>query len=138
MAITLKQFIEKSSVPEPLVKAVIRQFGGWTVFRESARDIAKYGATGGYAGFSYYRDTTAFGKRNLKAILGHAGDIAESMGTNTYQLIADFNGIDINAGEVALAIHNHTSRNAADRTTVLNALAWFSLEEVAASLSDLV
>jgi hypothetical protein len=138
MAVTFKQFVDESSVPESLIKAVVRQFGGWTEFRESAKDIARHGAASGFGGFIYYRDTVSFGKRNLRAILGHAGGIAESTGTNVYQLIADFNCIDINANEVALAIHNRSRHNECDQTTVLNALAWFSLEEVAASLSDML
>ena len=45
---TLKEFTEKSHINESLVRAVVRQSGGWEDFKEKALDVANHGA---YAGF---------------------------------------------------------------------------------------
>ena len=42
---TLKNFIEYSSINAELIRAVIRQSGGWETFQEIAPDIANYGIT---------------------------------------------------------------------------------------------
>ena len=135
---TIKEFSEKSHIPASLIRAVIRQFGGWQSFRESAQDITNHGADGGFGGFIYYADTVKFARNNRSHILSMARDMASDIGDgDEYQLIAGFNCLrcdNLTPGAVARAIHTGKGD---DATSVLNALAWFALEEVARSYCDL-
>lgn len=133
---TIKALIEQTNIPATLVRSTIRQAGGWDSFRESAADIANHGAAGGFHGFIYYTDTVPFAKRNLCDILVYAEDMAADIGeSGALELIAGFNCLrDLAALDVSQAIYKHGDDN---KTPVLNALAWFALEEVARAYSDL-
>lgn len=132
---TIKQFAEKSNISESLIRAVIRQSGGWEYFKERALDIARYGAGGGHSGFIWYSETVAFFDRNKKEILELAIDQAEDFGMDILTMIAGFNCLKgYTTNDIAAAIYG---RSNPESQTVKNALAWFALEEVARSFADL-
>jgi hypothetical protein len=132
----LKDFIKKSSLDAPLIRAVILQFGSWEYFQETAKDITQHGADSGFNGFIYYTDTVKFTRRHKVKILELASEMDSQIeGVGTIQFITGFNCLKgITADEVAKAIY--TGRGD-DVTQVYNALAWFALEEVTRSLVDL-
>ncbi len=134
---TVKAFVAQSHIPAALIRAVVRQIGGWAEFKERAQDVANHGADGGFSGFTYYTETVAFAKRQRTNILAMAGDQASDFGSNSvYSLIAGFNCLgEYSATDVAEAIHNPRSTNGQQ---VLNALAWYALEETARSYTDLL
>lgn len=131
---TLKAFAAESHISENLIRAVVRQAGGWESFKEDASFVSIHGAAGGFHGFIYYTDTVAFTKRNKAVILDAAKNLASDIGESLYKMIGGFNYLKISEGEAAEAIHNPRSE---DRQSVFNALAWFAIEEVARSYSDL-
>lgn len=136
MAATVKAFAAESNIPAALIRAVVRQVGGWASFREMAADVANHGADAGFSGFSYYRDTVAFTKRQKATILEMAKEQASDFGSDSvYEMIASFGCLrrDFDATGVAEAIHNPRSE---DRTAVFNALAWYALEETARAYTD--
>lgn len=124
---TVTQICSNSNIPAALIRATIRQCGGWQDFREMAQDVTNHGAAGGFHGFTYYADTVPFAKRNKSVILEIARQMADDLGEPLYKMIGGFNCLKISEGEAAEAIHNSRSDNA---TNVLNALAWYALEEV--------
>lgn len=130
---TFKAFTDKSHIDASLIRAVVRQIGGWEEFRERASDVANYGADGGFCGFVYYSDTVPFFKRNKTAILDLAKNMASDFGQDVYEMIAGFNCLKTDSGTVAEAVHNPRTN---DPEQVRNALAWFALEEVARSYCD--
>jgi hypothetical protein len=134
---TLKGFIEASSVDASLIRAVVRQVGGWDSFREMASDVANHGAGSGFSGFTYYSDTVSFAKRNKSAILDYAKSMAQDIGEpGAYSLIAGFTclkDLSLGADGIAEAIN---MRGHEDETQVFNALAWFALEEVSRAYVD--
>lgn len=133
---TLKQFIEVAGHIEPsLIRAVVKQIGGWGSFTESAKDVTNHGAAVGFSGFIYYTDTVAFTKRNKKAIIEFAGQQAREFGNDgVISFIASFNCMNgTSQEEVADGLYNPKSD---DQTQVFNALAWYMLEEVARSYTD--
>lgn len=131
---TLKSFTENTNIPAPLVRAVVRQFGDWESFTESASDIMNYGASGGFSGFIYYTDTVKFAKAHKAEILAYASDMASDLGEDSaVSLIAGFNCLKMRPDEVAEALYNPRSD---EQTNVYNALAWFALEEVARAYAD--
>lgn len=133
---TQKRFIENTNIPEALVKAVVRQSGGWQSFRESAPDITSHGADGGFSGFIYYSDTVPFTKRNRAAIQTYGTEMARDIGAGSfYSLVSGFRCIDLTPEQVAEAFHDPKAEN---RDEVFNALAWFALEEVARAYCDMI
>jgi hypothetical protein len=134
---TLKEFAKNSNIDEKLVRAVVKQLGGWESFKTSAPDITNHGIDGGFGRFIYYTDTVKFAQENKKEILRLAEEMARDMGeVNAYQLIAGFNCLkDDKNIYVAAAIWEPENENA---ELVLNALAWFAGEEVAREYMNLV
>lgn len=129
---TLKKFVAESHIPEKLVRAVVRQIGGWESFTSHAEDVDDHGAAGGFTGFIYYSDTVPFARKNRKEIIDVAKELADDIGQGVFKMIAMFrclNG-DYTEGEIAEAIYNGKSEN---DVQILNALAWFALEEVCRS-----
>lgn len=132
--LTLSKLIEQTNIPAKLVRATVRQSGGWESFTEHAADITNHGADGGFNGFFYYAETVPFAKRNKRPLLEYAAEMARDLGEpSSMTLIASFHCVDLTPEEVAEAIYNPRSDN---KTEVFNALAWFALEEVARAYCD--
>lgn len=132
---TLKAFVNDSHLSASLIRAVVRQVGGWDSFKESAEDIASHGADAGFSGFIYHTDTLKFTKRHKQELLCMANVQAQEIGESSgFTLIAGFNCLrSYSADEVFDALVNPRSDS---RTDVFNALAWYALEEVAQSYVD--
>lgn len=129
----LNQFIRKSHISENLIRAVVRQSGGWYNFAEMAEDITNHGVDGGFNGWIYHSDTVAFAKRNKHNIFLLAKDMASDLGEELFTMIGGFKCLKMTPEAVAEAIYNPRSD---DRVQVFNALAWFAAEEVARSYVD--
>lgn len=134
--ITLSAFIDHSHIDATLIRSVVRQFGTWEYFKQSAQDIAQHGAAGGWSGFTYFNDTVPFTGRNKKAIMAHAETTAQDIGeSGALEFISGFQCLKgYTQAEVAEGLYNPLSDA---KTDVFNALAWFALEEVARSLADM-
>lgn len=133
-SITIKSFIENSSIPSALIRAVVNQSGGWEAFRESAPFIVKDGAGGGYSGFDNYTETVKFARKNKMDILSYARAQAEKKNMLAFQLIADLEQIkqlEISIDRLAEVINCHFRDDDETYTLVFNGLAWFTLEECA-------
>lgn len=127
MKITSTKIIENSNIPPRLVRSTVRQLGGCG----SLKDIANYGAGGGYHGFIYYYDTVAFFNRNRHLIIDLAKHVADENGEDVFTMITGFvclKDMGLSATDVAEAIY----RDRGDCADIIkNALTWFALEEVA-------
>lgn len=130
----LNQFIATSHLDADLIRAVVRQSGGWSSFTEMAKDIADHGIGGGFHGWIYYADTVAFAKRNKAQIMAMARELANDIGEDVFAMIGGFNCLKMDSAAVAEAIYNPRSD---DSVQVFNALAWFAAEEVARSYCDI-
>jgi F0F1-type ATP synthase gamma subunit len=132
---TIKQFCEQSTINPTLIRAVIRQLGGFNSFKESAPDIAKHGISGGFSGFIYYTETVAFTKRTKNLILELLQEYADSVGESLLDSLASFNCLRGETMEsIADGLYNPRSEN---KTQIHNVLAWYAAEEVARSFVDL-
>lgn len=158
MKITLKKLIASSSVPASLIRAVVRQMGGWETFTNYAPDITRHGINGGFVGFTYYSDTVPFFKRNRAVICQLVNNQASDLGENPAEMVAGFGCI---AGHASREDYDYNGRMTekrraelaewmpdvsrclyggrinGDDNTVPNALAWFAAEEVARAYCDL-
>ena len=123
----------ESTTIDRLVKATAKQVGGKDALREMARDVCVHGAAGGFHGFAYYHETALFFLKNKALIVKMAQEMADSLGEPLIGMIKNFNCLDATEEEIGQTLYG-TRRNC-DRF-VANALAWFTLEEVARHLTD--
>jgi hypothetical protein len=136
--ITLSALIESTNIPAPLVRAVVRQLGGWQSFTESAPDIARHGINGGFPGFIYHHDTEPFAKRNREHIAQMTRDQADDFGSTITEMIQNFGCFRNNKpSEEAVSRALYQGRNMDNQPNVLNSLAWYAGEEVARAFVDM-
>ena len=131
---SLANLIDSTNIPESLVRAVVRQMGGWESFKEKAPDITRHGIGGGYHGFIYYSETTPFAKRNRKAILEMASEQAKQFGSGLVEMIMGF-GCFKHSKPTESEIVEALAGRGTD-TQVPNALAWYAGEEVSRAYCD--
>ena len=134
--LTLKSFLNHTHINQKLVRSTIKQFGGLEYFKLSVSDICNYGASGGFLGFTYYSDTVKFTKRNKKAIFDFCREYSLELGQSgsVAGFLKGFNCLkDETMAEIEDGLYNPKSDN---QTTIFNALAWFTLEEIARSFED--
>ena len=105
--------------------------------RSTLEDITNNGADGGFGGFIYYSETNKFARENMHLILDQVKELADNLGETPLEMISSFRSLKddkLDPLEIASIIYERTSpESQADgtETVVLNALAWFALEEVA-------
>lgn len=135
---SLSALIEATNIPAALVRAVVRQMGGWESFAHSAPDICRSGIDGGFHGFIYNADTEPFARRNRKDIAAMASAQAEDFGVGVIEMIRGFgcfrHGTLPTDEEIGSALY--AGRDAENGLPVLNALAWYAGEEVARAYCD--
>ena len=137
----MSDFLKAANISPKLAGAVIRQFGGWENFREKAQDVANHGIDGGYCGFTYYTETTAFAKKHKKLIIENIQQIADEIGENFSKVIAGFNCLKntgITENDVMSALMSPRSCDDFVLQQVYNALAWHAGETVAREYADFV
>ena len=99
-------------------------------------DIRNHGADGGFSGFIYYSETCKFARENMAEIYRHAKNQAAELGIDPLEMIAGFNclhGVSaITVGKVMCDGYGSIDGATRDaETSILNALAWYALEEAA-------
>lgn len=105
--------------------------------KQTLKDVINGGAAGGFSGFIYHYETVKFAKDNIKAIYGYAKEQAQELGEDVYKMIQGFYCLkDMSPliSEIADTIHGHPDKATVTDgmdTQILNALAWYALEEVA-------
>jgi hypothetical protein len=140
---TLASFCEASHLNPLLIRAVVRQFGGWESFVSSAPDVSAHGIDGGFTGFIYTRDTVSFALRNIVLIRTMASEQAAEQAISSVELIQGFGCFrhdSQSADTVGSALWGTLSLDDAleNHSTILNALAWYAGEEVCRSYTDLL
>lgn len=138
---TLKLVCSKlDHVPAPLVRATIKQLGGWSPdTAKSCYDIANFGISGGFSGFIYYTDTVDFFRRNRKNILKLAESERKAYGENgVLALFASFTCMkELDVSETDIAIALFTGKGELS-DQVLNCLAWYAAETVAREIYEVL
>ena len=131
---TIKSFCEFSSINSNLIRAVIRQSGGWLAFQEMAQDIYNHGIAGGFPGWIYYNETCAFYAKNQSLIIDLIEQWANEINLSPIDFVAGFRCLDAEDGQnVGKTLYGNKQQH---DTIIANALAWFAAEEVARSFID--
>ena len=118
-----------------LARAVVKQFGDEEAFMEKSADVTNHGISGGFSGWIYYTETTAFARKNRAKIAELAEELACDLGEGTLEMIQGFNCLgkdDYSIDEIGRALYGR-----GDDTQILNALAWFAAEEVCREWEDI-
>ena len=139
--IKMSDFLKTANTDPKLTAAVIRQFGGWGAFQELANDVTNHGIDGGYCGFIYYAETTAFVKKHKKLIIENVKQLADEVGESFTKVIADFNCLKnsgITDNDVMMALMSPRSCEDYTVVQVYNALAWYAGETVAHEYADYI
>lgn len=134
---TLTQFIASSNIHGALIRAVVKQLGGWQEFKERASDVTNHGASGGFSGFIYYTDTLAFYAKNRTYIVDLCQSMSDELGEDMLSMIRSFNCLGKDSTSIDEVGRTLFGTKRTHDTQVANALAWFALEEVARSYVDL-
>ena len=126
---TLRAFIASTEIDSRVIRAIVRNLGGWQAFKETAQDVCNHGADSGFSGFIYYTETEEFAKKYRPEIVAFCKLQAREYGMNTAEMVQGFNCLkgDFSHDEVIDTLHGPKSKG---ETVIYNALAWFMLEEV--------
>ena len=105
--------------------------------KEVLSNVYNNGADWGVPKFTYYTDTCEFSKNYMNEIYEHLKFVAHELGECPFEMVTKFNCLKDSkplVHEVADVIHGKPDKatiNDGMETVILNALAWFTLEEVA-------
>jgi hypothetical protein len=102
-------------------------------------DISKHGIQGGYSGFIYYHDTVEFWNKNRLEIRKVLLQDADEFGTDVCTMIKGFNclkTLDLDTDEIMECIY--TDADTENRTSILNALSWYSAEKIAYAYENML
>lgn len=125
---TIGNFIDYSSIDADLIRAVIRQSGGWLSFQEIAPDITKHGIAGGFSGWIYYTETCQFYAKNQGVIVALVEQWATDSNLSSIDFVAGFHCFDADKSIIGQTLYGNKRHH---DTIVANALAWFAAESVA-------
>lgn len=118
-----------------LARAVINQIGD----RDSLADVARHGAAGGFCGFTYYKDTSGFYRKNREEIKKLLGETSENYGEGLFSMVCGFQCLrdwKVTEEEVATVLFGCFGEiDEGSEQQIENALAWFALEEIARELN---
>jgi hypothetical protein len=125
---------EMSGIEIKLIRAVVRALGD----RSYLEDVYNHGAEGGFPGFTMSIDCEKFWRAHRIEITSLVKRLADDLGENPAQLVAGFACLKIkpedfeDMRDVYLALGNGTP----DSSRIIDALAWFALEEVARAMCE--
>ena len=117
-----------------MIRAVIRQSGGWEAFKEMAPDITNYGIAGGFSGWIYYTETCQFYGKNQSLIVELIERQSYEFGYKSAQdMVNAFRSLDATLSEIGYTLYGNKRQH---DTQVANALAWFAIEVVAGAYDE--
>lgn len=126
--------IDEAKAVSPLAAAVLEQLGGDEEDVQTAIDAAMNGADGGFHGFTYTRDCVDFVVKHREIITQAVEGMASDLGEDPIAFVRGFNCLDDDTPTRDIARALYGGGEADDQ--VMNALAWFALEEVGQGLDN--
>jgi len=129
------------NINSKLIRAVVKQFGGWESFISSAGDdVVNHGIDGGFGGFIYYSETHDFAIRNRSTIVELLEEQADSLGEDVVSMVAAF-GVFRHSpmdADDKRDLYKYLGGGRPSQGAITNAMAWFAAEEVCRAYSDFV
>ena len=131
---TKKEVLSERSDYKKLINAVISNLGGV----DSVTDVIHGGASAGFPGFTYYRDTHKFAMRHRKDIVRMLEEQADELGEEVVAMVSNF-GVFRSApmdNEDRKELYRYIGGGRCEQSTITNLMAWFALEEVCRMFED--
>lgn len=130
---TLTQVLQENPQHKKLIRAVIRRIG-----LDSVQDVNNHGIDGGFNGFIYTKDTSAFFGAFRKEILNLAEESAESLGIGVLEMIQGFRcvGEDFALSEIGKVLYDRLMVDQEPAPLIRNAMSWFAAESVCHFFED--
>jgi hypothetical protein len=132
---TYKSFLENHEDNKSLISAVKKQLDCNSVneFFEELDNVSKSpcGANGGFTGFIYYTETTAFWRANKKNIKNLMEQEADELGeSSVISMVKNFNSVkdDFSEDEIGRALYGKFDE---DLYQLYDTFAKYALEEIA-------
>jgi len=115
-----------------LQRSVIRALGS----RDDLEDVVSHGASAGFPGFTYHKETVSFFKRHKGEIIKSLEEAADDFGEPVLGVVAGFRCMEgYSELEIAKVLYGHDD-GSSEYTQIANCLAWYALETVARELTD--
>lgn len=135
---TLREAAKKNGINESMLRSICLRIGSWPEYRDRiAREISEHGADTGWSGFTYYRDTNAFAISFRREIMGMLANDADDLEQSVPEMVASFGCLAGSVSRDDVAVVLGSGRCSEDtKVAVLNALAWYALEEVSRRLVE--
>jgi len=138
---TLSAFVKNCGhINENLIRATVKQFGGWEQFKESAENVTNHGISGGYGGFTWYSDTVPFAENraNRKLIIKMLEQQAQDFGQEVVEMVGGFGVFRHNKMDETdrRDLYRYLSETKCKETTIPNLMAWYAGEEVCRAYVD--
>jgi hypothetical protein len=129
-----QQAAQDSGIDIKLIRAVVRQLGD----RSYLEDIVNHGADAGFPGFTMSIDCEKFWRAHRIEITSLVKRLADDLGENPAQLVAGFACLKIKPEdfEDMSDIYSALGNGTPDSSRIIDALAWFALEEVARAMVE--
>ena len=125
------QVIRENSKHRLLINAVLDRIG-YKEYKGIVQDVNNSGAYARYSGFIYYSETHAFTIRYRKYIIMLLEEVAEQMGQNIEEMVADFGVFHKSKMDLQdrRDLYKLLGGGKPSQGTITNVMAWFALEEV--------
>lgn len=98
------------------------------------KDVSEHGATGGFSGFTYYKDTFDFASKNMRLVLYELVEDSKEFGYDSAaHMVSEFSclkGDGFTQDQINSVIWDDSGKFDGS-TLIYNALAWYALEKVA-------
>lgn len=135
---------DERGIPAGVVRRVVRELGGAKEAAGTLHDVTRGSANAGYSGFIYHTETAAFVRAHRSAILKMLGALARDLGESIIDIVRGFNCLldmggpggakfEYSTDEVGRALYGRVCDAEA---AIVDALAWYALEEVARAWVD--
>jgi len=134
---TIRELVDRSTLPEGLIRAVVRQAGGWEYFKMIAPMVMRNGHKKDWSGFEYHTETSKFYITYRDLIRQVAHHVAEEGGQSTIKMIHNFRDLSKEFSEDEIGTTLYGPKSKID-IQIANALACFVLEKVAQAYINII
>lgn len=129
---TLRDFIKYSSIDAGLIRAAVRQSGGWESFQEIVPYIKDHGILGNFSGWIYYNETCQFYAKNQGIIVALIEEWANDSNLSSIDFVASFRCCSDKASAGRTLYGNKRQHD----TQIADGLALFAVEDIVRSFVD--
>ena len=128
---TKQELLKAYPERKPLIQAIFK-----TLTKDNLKDVSNYGIDGGFSGFIYYSETSAFYRKFRKIINEMVLNSCKELGYKSpIEMILSFKCVNEDE-ENNIGICLYGGKLSEDTILIENALCWYAVEEIAYLLTN--